>query len=164
MELHLHAEKLTETVLHLNLGHFIGFFWFCVFFFFYFFSPLMRQWQNYFWDTISRTGSWGTSTKIINTETLLHLDLEIFFHLFIFYFYFCFIFYFQSSLCLSNACSAYCWLVHYLSLFIPLKLFCFFQLVCLFVFPFFFNFFAFHLLSPFHSKYHHCYYYKLQNT
>jgi hypothetical protein len=27
--LHLHAEKLTETVLHLNLGHFVGFF-FCV--------------------------------------------------------------------------------------------------------------------------------------
>jgi hypothetical protein len=24
-ELHLHAEKLTETVLHLNLGHFVGF-------------------------------------------------------------------------------------------------------------------------------------------
>jgi hypothetical protein len=27
-ELHLHAEKLTETVLHLNLGHFVGFFFF----------------------------------------------------------------------------------------------------------------------------------------
>jgi hypothetical protein len=25
-ELHLHAEKLTEIVLHLNLGHFVGFF------------------------------------------------------------------------------------------------------------------------------------------
>jgi hypothetical protein len=25
-ELHLHAEKLTETVLHLNLGHFVGVF------------------------------------------------------------------------------------------------------------------------------------------
>jgi hypothetical protein len=24
-ELHLHAEKLNETVLHLNLGHFVGF-------------------------------------------------------------------------------------------------------------------------------------------
>jgi hypothetical protein len=36
--------------------------------------------------------------------------------------------------------------------------------VCLFFylfacFPFFFNFFAFHLLSPFHSKYPHHYYY-----
>jgi hypothetical protein len=30
-ELHLHAEKLTVTVLHLNLGHFVGFFvLFCV--------------------------------------------------------------------------------------------------------------------------------------
>jgi hypothetical protein len=27
-ELHLHAEKITETVLHLNLGHFVGFFCF----------------------------------------------------------------------------------------------------------------------------------------
>jgi hypothetical protein len=31
-ELHLHAEKLTETVLHLNLGHFVVFFCFVVFF------------------------------------------------------------------------------------------------------------------------------------
>jgi hypothetical protein len=47
-QLHLHAEKLSETELHLNLGHFVvfwffgGFFgqgWGC--------SPLMRQ-QNYF--------------------------------------------------------------------------------------------------------------------
>jgi hypothetical protein len=42
-ELHLHAEKLTETVLHLNLGHFVGFFF--PFFFvcavlFYFMHPL----------------------------------------------------------------------------------------------------------------------------
>jgi hypothetical protein len=37
-------------------------------------------------------------------------------------------------------------------------------LFVLFCFPFFFTFFAFHLLSPFHSKYHHCYYYKLDNT
>jgi hypothetical protein len=38
-----------------------------------------------------------------------------FFHLLIFHFYsylYSFIFYFQSSLCLSNACSAYCRLVH----------------------------------------------------
>jgi hypothetical protein len=27
-ELYLHAENLTETVLHLNLGHFVGFFFF----------------------------------------------------------------------------------------------------------------------------------------
>jgi hypothetical protein len=30
-ELHLHAEKLTETVLHLNLGHFVVFFCFMLF-------------------------------------------------------------------------------------------------------------------------------------
>jgi hypothetical protein len=28
-ELHLHAEKLTEIVLHLNLGHLVGFCLFC---------------------------------------------------------------------------------------------------------------------------------------
>jgi hypothetical protein len=48
-KLHLHAEKLTETVLHLNLGHFVGFFFVCFvlcsFVLFYFF-PLMRQLQN----------------------------------------------------------------------------------------------------------------------
>jgi hypothetical protein len=37
-ELHLHAEKLTETVLHLNLGHFVGFFFCAVLF--YFMHPL----------------------------------------------------------------------------------------------------------------------------
>jgi hypothetical protein len=30
-KLHLHAEKLTETVLHLNLGHFVIFFCFILF-------------------------------------------------------------------------------------------------------------------------------------
>jgi hypothetical protein len=38
-----------------------------------------------------------------------------------------------------------------------LKLFCLFLCIVffyLFVFPFSFNFFAFHLLSPSHSKYH----------
>jgi hypothetical protein len=37
-KLHLHAEKLTETVLHLNLGHFVGFFLCAVLF--YFMHPL----------------------------------------------------------------------------------------------------------------------------
>jgi hypothetical protein len=31
-ELHLHAEKLTENVLHLNLGHFVGFCFLFLFF------------------------------------------------------------------------------------------------------------------------------------
>jgi hypothetical protein len=156
--------KTNWNCIDLNLGHFVVGFCCCCFVLYCFglvwflvVSPLMRQWLNYFWDTISRTGVWGTNIKIIKTQTLLHLNLEIFFS---------FIF-FQSSLCLSNACLAYCWLVHYLSLFISLKHFLFvlfFLLVCLFVFPFFFNFFAFHLLSPFHCKYHHCYYYKLENT
>jgi hypothetical protein len=125
----------------------------------WFFSPLMRQWQKCFRDTISRIGGWGTNTKIIKTKTLLHLNLGIFE-------FFLFIFFSQSSLCLSNACLAYCWLVHCLSLFISLKLlfFCLFLLICLFAFPSFFNFFTFPLLSPFHSKYHHYYYYELENT
>jgi hypothetical protein len=38
-ELHLHAEKLTETVLHSNLGHFVGFF-VCLFACFALFFPL----------------------------------------------------------------------------------------------------------------------------
>jgi hypothetical protein len=41
-KLHQHAEKLPETVLHLNLGHFVGM---CGFVLFYV-SPWMRQLQN----------------------------------------------------------------------------------------------------------------------
>jgi hypothetical protein len=118
----------------------------CGFVLFYFF-PLMRQLQNNIWGTISRFGGWGTNTKIVKTETSLHLNLEVFliFVLFIFYFFkflyifflsftyffifilifILFIFYFQSSLCLSNAFSVYGWLVHSLSLFISLKFFLF---------------------------------------
>jgi hypothetical protein len=112
-------KNLLETVLHLNLGHFVVF-WFGLV---WFSSPLMRQRQNYFWDTISRIGGWGTNIKIIMTETLLHLNLEIFF---------------QYSLCPSNACLAYCWLLHYLSLFISLKLLfvCFVFLLVYLFFPF----------------------------
>jgi hypothetical protein len=149
-----------------------GFFCFvlCGFVLFWFFQsvyPLMRQPQNYFWSTISRTGGWGMNTKIIKTETLLHwtwrffliyiffiyLYLYLFIYLFLIFLYFLF-----SILCLSNAFSSYSWLVHCLSLFISLKLFCLFLCfifsTCLFVFPFSFNFFAFHLLSLFHYKYH----------
>jgi hypothetical protein len=46
-KLHLHAEKITETVLHLNLGHFVGFFLLLLFSFVLLYaSPLMRQLQN----------------------------------------------------------------------------------------------------------------------
>jgi hypothetical protein len=92
-ELHLCAEKLTEIVLHLNLGHIVGFFCCCsvllcfVLFFLVFFSHLMRQQQNYLWDTISRIGGWRANTSIIKTETLLHLNLEIF-SSFIYFFFF----------------------------------------------------------------------------
>jgi hypothetical protein len=46
MELHLNAEKPTETVLHLNLGHFVGFFLCVCSFVLRYASPLMRQLQN----------------------------------------------------------------------------------------------------------------------
>jgi hypothetical protein len=44
-KLRLHAEKLTESVLHLNVEHFMVFLLFCFVWFglVYFFSPLMRQ-------------------------------------------------------------------------------------------------------------------------
>jgi hypothetical protein len=45
-ELHLHAEKCTGTVLHLNLGHFVDFFflvWFCSILFFPFDETTTQQ-------------------------------------------------------------------------------------------------------------------------
>jgi hypothetical protein len=46
-ELHLHAEKRTETVLHLNLGHFVVLFfcfvWFCCILFFPFDETTTEQ-------------------------------------------------------------------------------------------------------------------------
>jgi hypothetical protein len=46
-ELCLHAEKLTETALHLNLGHFVGFLfcfvWFCFILFFPFDETTIEQ-------------------------------------------------------------------------------------------------------------------------
>jgi hypothetical protein len=56
-ELQLQAEKLTETVLHLNLGHLGGYFCACVCSFVLLYeSPLMRQLQNNIRGTISRIG------------------------------------------------------------------------------------------------------------
>jgi hypothetical protein len=119
-------------------------------------------WETTRWDndrtstqTPAPDGCWRTSTKSIKTETLLHLNLGNFIYLFIYLF----IFFFLSSLCLSNVCLARHWLLHYLSLFISSALFFSFAF-----FPFFFTFFAFPLLSPFHSRYHHHYYYKLDDT
>jgi hypothetical protein len=66
----------------------------------------MRQLQNNIWGTISRIGGWGMNTKIIKTETLLHLNLEgflnylfIYFSLYIFFsFIYLFIFYLLFSI------------------------------------------------------------------
>jgi hypothetical protein len=132
--------KSTETVLHLNLGHFVSFFFVLCGFGLFYFSPLMRELQKNIWGTISKIGGWGTNTKIA-------FELGVFFIFYFFYIYVFsfisfsfFIFYFQSSLCLSNAFSAYGWIVHCLSLFISLKLFCLF--LC---FVFFYLFICFSL-------------------
>jgi hypothetical protein len=79
----------------------------------------------------------------------IYISFIYLFFIFIFIFIL-FIFYFQSSLCLSNACLGYCWLVHQHSLFIPLKLFC---LITCFVFSYLYVywFFPFSLTSCFPS-------------
>jgi hypothetical protein len=165
-ELHRHAEKLTETVLHLNLGHFMGFFGFVLYcaVLFYFIFPL-------WWDNNRTTSeapspgleAEGWTPKLLRLKRhclwswrfFLHIFFSFIYIFFIFILIFIlFIFYFQSSHCLSNAFSAYGWLVQGLFLFIYLKLFCLFLwfFFYLFVFPFSYNFFTFHPLSPFHSK------------
>jgi hypothetical protein len=53
----------------------------------------MRQLQNNIWGTISRIGGWGMNTKIIKTETSLHLNLEIFLNFYFIYFLFYIILY-----------------------------------------------------------------------
>jgi hypothetical protein len=79
-----------------ELGKICGsFFVLCSSVLFYFF-PLMRQLQNNIWGTYSRIGGWGMNNKIIKTETLLYLNLEILknlYYLFIFFIYIHFIIY-----------------------------------------------------------------------
>jgi hypothetical protein len=106
----------------------------------------------FWWDnngTTSETPSTGLEAEG-RTLKLLRLKLYciwtwrffkiyLYFYFFIsIFFIFIFVFYFQPYLCLSNACSAYYWLEHYLSLFIALKLFClflsFFLLTCYSIF------------------------------
>jgi hypothetical protein len=169
-KLHLHAEKLTETVLHLNLGH-VGFLCLCAVLF-YFMHPLW--WDNY--RTTSEASYPGleaeTDTKIIKTKhhciwtlfSIFHFVLFYLYIYFLFYLFFIFIlifilfiFYFQSSLCLSNVFSAYSWLVHCFSLFISLKLFLFLCFVFYLSTSLFFPFPLTSLLSiPSHlsTKYH----------
>jgi hypothetical protein len=76
-ELQLHAEKLTETVLHF-FGSFVllhG-------------SPLIWQLHN---NTLAPSPALETETdtKIIKTETSLHLNLEFFFFFFILFYFIC---------------------------------------------------------------------------
>jgi hypothetical protein len=65
-KLHLHAEKLTETVLDLNLGHFVVFFCFVLFSFFHLWLDNSR--------TTSETPSPGLETEGL-TPKLLRLKL-----------------------------------------------------------------------------------------
>jgi hypothetical protein len=93
-ELHLHAEKLTETVF--ELGTLSGVFFLCVCvcvcrFVLLYASPLMSNYR-----TTSEAPSPGleteTDTQIIKTETSSHLNMEVFwfFGFLIFYFPFSF--------------------------------------------------------------------------
>jgi hypothetical protein len=93
---------------------------------------------HFWWDndrTTSETPSPGLEAEGL-TPKLLRLKHYCIWAWRLFYFI---LFIFQSSLCLSNACLAYCWLVHSLSLFISLKLLfgCLFCLFYLFVYLFF---------------------------
>jgi hypothetical protein len=126
-ELHPHAEKLTETVLHLNLGHFVGF-WFSYFFCFLGVFLVFFPFDEKNNRTTSVTPSPGLEAEGL-TPKLLRLKLYCiwtwrFFNLILLYFIF------QSSLCLSNACLAYYWLVYYL----PIYIFETFLFICLFCF------------------------------
>jgi hypothetical protein len=113
--------------------------------------------------------AWRFFLIILLNFFLLLFHCILFYFLFLFYLFI--LVFLLSSLCLSNACLTYCWLIRYLSLFISLTQFLFLLLVgCVFLtcsficFSLFLYFFAFPLLSSFHYKYHHCYYYKLENT
>jgi hypothetical protein len=60
----------------------------------------------------------------------IYIFFSFIYFLFLFLYLFFLFFYFQSSLCLSNAFSAYGWLLHFLSLFMSLKLLLFVSLFC----------------------------------
>jgi hypothetical protein len=73
-ELQPHAKRLTETVLHLNLGYFVVFYFFVCFVFFPFDEMAELLLRNYL-----QNWRLGTNSKIIKTDTLLHWNLGIFF-------------------------------------------------------------------------------------
>jgi hypothetical protein len=98
-----------------------------VFCFFFPFDEKMTELLHKHWE-VFKTGDCRTNTKIIKNKNLLHFNLWLF-CLFYLFFILCTL----SSLCLSNACVAYCWLVCYLSLFISMALLLFF-LVGVFLF------------------------------
>jgi hypothetical protein len=100
---------------------------------FYFIFP--HWWENY--RTTPEPPSPGLEAEGQTTK-LLRLKLYCIwtwrflyiFFIYLFFTFILFIFYIQSSLHLSNAFSAYSWLVHCLSLLISLKLFLFVSLFC----------------------------------
>jgi hypothetical protein len=124
-KLHLHAEKLAETVLHFNLGHCVEFFFCVCSFVLLYASPLMKQLYIY-------------------SYIYIYITIYIsFIYLFFNFILTCILLFFIfNPLSLSSACSAYCQLVHYRYLFIPLKCFCsipcfvFFYLSVYLFFPF----------------------------
>jgi hypothetical protein len=148
-ELHLNTEKLTETVLHLNLGHFVWFVCVCVCvcsFVLFYVSPLMRQLQNKPEAPSPGLEADGQTPKLLRLK-LLAFDLEVYFlffiHFILFYFsffssftYFLFLFlslfllfFIFNPLSVSHAFSPCGSLVTCLILFISLKLFLFVSLV-----------------------------------
>jgi hypothetical protein len=85
----MHAEKLTETVLHLNLGHFVGLFLLFLFFVFFLCYPFDKTTTEQHLRHHLQDWRLKDKTKIIKTETSLHLNLEGFFLIFfILYFIF----------------------------------------------------------------------------
>jgi hypothetical protein len=81
----MHAEKLTETVLHLNLGHFVGLFLLFLFFVFFLCYPFDKTTTEQHLRHHLQDWRLKDKTKIIKTETSLHLNLEGFFLFFLFY-------------------------------------------------------------------------------
>jgi hypothetical protein len=91
-ELHLNAEKLTETVLHLDLGQLEGFPFLCSFVLLYV-SPLMTQLKINIWGTISRIADRWRTPKLLRLKfhciwTLRFLFFILFYFILYMYFFF----------------------------------------------------------------------------
>jgi hypothetical protein len=105
------------------------------------FFPLVRQQQNYYSNTNTRTGCWRSNTRTTKTELSLHLNQGFFFLSSLFFFLF-------LSKCLFSS-------LLISTLYLPVN---FFGSLFFLIFLFFF------FLLLFHSRYHYCYCYKLDNT